>query len=61
LIEHAGGAAAFSSMISRYVDDKLTVIVLTNRAGSDAGGLAHEIAGLYVPALKPVSTKSAAR
>ena len=59
LIEHGGAWQGFTSHISRYVDDKLTVIVLTNLAGADPGGIAHGIAGLYNPELAPREHKSA--
>ena len=54
LIEHGGAWQGFNAHISRYVDDKLTVIVLTNRAGADSGRIAAGIAGLYVAELAPV-------
>lgn len=51
LIAHGGGIPGFSTQIARFVDDRLTVIVLTNLDGGDAGRLALGIAGLYLPAL----------
>lgn len=53
-IEHSGAWQGFTTQISRFVDDGLTVIVLTNRAGSRPGTIANGIAALYVPVLKPV-------
>ena len=55
LIEHGGEFQGFSSYISRYVDDKLTIIILSNRAyiADDIGDMAHHIAGLYESALIP--------
>ncbi|HKQ09523.1 MAG TPA: serine hydrolase domain-containing protein [Blastocatellia bacterium] len=53
IIEHGGAWQGFTTYIARYVDDKLTVIVLTNRAGADPGRVAHGIAGLYNPELAP--------
>jgi D-alanyl-D-alanine carboxypeptidase len=53
VIGHGGGTAAFSTYIARYVDDKLTVIVLTNAASVNAGGISTGIAELNIPALKP--------
>ena len=47
-----GGAfrTGFNSEIDRYVDDEMTVIVLTNlRSGGNAGEIAEGIAGLYNP------------
>ncbi len=56
---HGGGTAGFSSNISRFPKDKLTVVVLTNLAGFDAGAIAKGIAELYVPDLraKPIKDK----
>jgi len=54
---HGGGTAGFSTVILRYPDDKITVILLTNRAGSNAGGLAQTLAGFYIPALAKVEAK----
>jgi CubicO group peptidase (beta-lactamase class C family) len=53
VIEHGGAWQGFTTYIARYVDDKLTVIVLTNRAGADPGRVAHGIAALYNPELAP--------
>lgn len=53
LIEHGGAWQGFTTHIARYVDDKLTVIVLTNRAGANPSRIAHGIAGLYNAALQP--------
>ncbi|HUP90560.1 MAG TPA: serine hydrolase domain-containing protein [Longimicrobiales bacterium] len=51
LIEHGGAWQGFTSYIARYVDDTLTVIVLTNLSGADPGSIAHNVAELYEPAL----------
>ncbi|MGB6876278.1 MAG: serine hydrolase domain-containing protein [Candidatus Acidiferrales bacterium] len=55
LIEHGGAWQGFTDSICRYVDDKLTVIVLTNldSAHSDPDKIAHQVAAFYNPALKP--------
>jgi CubicO group peptidase (beta-lactamase class C family) len=55
LIEHTGAWQGFTCIISRYVDDKLTVAVLTNL---DAGhsrptNIERVVAGLVLPALMP--------
>jgi CubicO group peptidase (beta-lactamase class C family) len=52
LVQHSGGTPGFSSAIYRFVDDGLTVIVLTNHADIMLDALALDIAGLYEPALK---------
>ena len=48
VIEHAGAWQGFTSNISRYVDDKLTVVVLTNLAGAKPEEITHRVAGLYL-------------
>ncbi|HEY9232878.1 MAG TPA: serine hydrolase, partial [Blastocatellia bacterium] len=53
VVEHDGAWQGFTTHIARYVDDKLTVIVLTNRAGADPGKIGHGIAALYNPELAP--------
>ena len=60
VIEHAGAWHGFTTFIARYVDDKLTVVVLTNLdAGhSRPGTIAHTVAGLYNPALIPPPAQS---
>jgi CubicO group peptidase (beta-lactamase class C family) len=52
-IEHGGAWQGFTCDISRYPDDSLTVVVLTNLdAGhSNPGVIAHVVAGLVNPAL----------
>ena len=47
VIEHGGSWQGFHGHIARYVDDKLTVVVLTNldSAHSDAALIAHHVAG----------------
>ncbi|MGC1105673.1 MAG: serine hydrolase [Candidatus Acidiferrales bacterium] len=59
VIEHGGAWQGFTCDISRYVDDNLTVVVLTNLdAGhSRPGVIAHQVAGLVNPALMPPSPK----
>jgi hypothetical protein len=52
--------AGFTSYIARYVEDDLTVIVLTNRAGANPGRITQMIAGHYVPALKPAPPRKKA-
>jgi len=47
LIEHGGSWQGFKSHILRYVDDKVTVIVLANLAQTNPERLAHGVAALY--------------
>jgi CubicO group peptidase (beta-lactamase class C family) len=53
LIEHSGSWQGFTTQISRYVDDELTVIVLTNLDSDHAkpDEIAHHVAGIYIPAV----------
>jgi len=59
LIEHGGAWQGFTCDISRYVDDNLTVVVLANldAAHAQPERMAHEVAGLLNPALKPPPPK----
>jgi CubicO group peptidase (beta-lactamase class C family) len=52
LVQHSGGTPGFSSAIYRFVDDRLTVIILTNHADRIIDQLAIDIAGIYLPALR---------
>jgi len=55
LIEHGGEFQGFSTYISRYINDKLTIIIVSNRAyiADDIGDMVHVIAGIYDSALIP--------
>jgi CubicO group peptidase (beta-lactamase class C family) len=48
VIGHAGAWQGFETQISRYVDDKLTVVVLSNLAGADPGKIADHVAEFYL-------------
>jgi CubicO group peptidase (beta-lactamase class C family) len=48
LIAHQGSWQGFESQISRYVDDKLTVVVLSNLGGADPGKIAEGVAKIYL-------------
>ncbi len=54
VFEHGGSWQGFAAYIARYVDDKLTVVVLTNLDSdhSDPGRIAHGVAGIYMPEAK---------
>ena len=58
LIEHGGSWQGFKSQISRYVDDKLTVVVFANQARANPAKLAHGVAALFNPELMPAATPS---
>ncbi|HTB92133.1 MAG TPA: serine hydrolase domain-containing protein [Candidatus Sulfotelmatobacter sp.] len=50
LIEHDGAWQGFTMTISRYVDDGLTVVVMTNLDAehSEPANIAHVVAGIYL-------------
>jgi CubicO group peptidase (beta-lactamase class C family) len=48
LIEHEGQWQGFETQISRYVDDRLTVVVLTNLAEAKPDVIAHGVARFYL-------------
>jgi CubicO group peptidase (beta-lactamase class C family) len=51
VIEHGGAWQGFTAHISRYVDDRLTVIVLANLARAGTSEIANGIAALENPGL----------
>ncbi len=57
LVEHSGGWQGFLTHIVRYLDDRVTVVVLLNLAAPDSqpGDIAHRIAELVDPSLKAKS------
>jgi D-alanyl-D-alanine carboxypeptidase len=58
IIEHEGAWQGFSTHIARYVDDRLTVIVLTNLVDAYPSGIASAVAGLYNNELRPIERKA---
>ncbi len=60
VIEHGGAWQGFTTYFARYVDVPLTVVVLTNldAAHSNPGKIAHNVAGLYIPEVKPPELKA---
>ncbi len=52
IIQHSGGTLGFSSVIYRFPDDSLTVVILTNHADMMIDQLALDLAGMFIPALK---------
>jgi CubicO group peptidase (beta-lactamase class C family) len=45
---HSGSTSGFRNHIQQYPDDRLTIIVLTNRAEPDVAPLADKLADLYL-------------
>ena len=52
LVQHSGGTPGFSSVIYRFIDDRLTIIILTNHADRILDQLAIDLAGICLPALR---------
>jgi D-alanyl-D-alanine carboxypeptidase len=51
-VSHTGGhVTGFATVISRFPDDRVSVIVLSNCRGAAVAKLSERIAGLYVPGL----------
>jgi CubicO group peptidase (beta-lactamase class C family) len=48
VIEHEGAWQGFETEISRYVDDQLTVVVLTNLDGAKPEAIADRVAEMYL-------------
>jgi D-alanyl-D-alanine carboxypeptidase len=57
-IGHWGRNPGFVAELSRFVDARLTVIVLCNRWKADVTGLASRIVALYLPDRAPVTDAS---
>jgi D-alanyl-D-alanine carboxypeptidase len=56
LVHHGGTLPGFRAEIARFVDDKLTVVVLANGNNAEPGSMALEVAALYIPGLIPERT-----
>ncbi|HSF24616.1 MAG TPA: serine hydrolase domain-containing protein [Blastocatellia bacterium] len=59
VVYHGGSQSGFRADLERFVDDKLTVIVLTNSDQAKPEGIARRIAAFYLPDL--VKTANPAR
>jgi CubicO group peptidase (beta-lactamase class C family) len=53
LVEYDGNWQGFQAVMSRYVDKRLTIILLTNLSLCRTERLSHTVAGLIDPDLKP--------
>ena len=60
LVEHGGAWQGFKSQISRYVDDKLTVIVFANQIRANPAKIAHAVAAIFNPELAPPAPNQSA-
>ena len=57
-VHHDGGVPGFRSDFERFPDDKFSVIVLTNIGSANTERMAQNIAGFYIPVLKPLPAKA---
>jgi CubicO group peptidase (beta-lactamase class C family) len=55
-VHHSGSLPGFRATLARFVDDKLTVIVLTNADFANPGAIALGVADTYIPGLIPQRT-----
>jgi len=58
VIRHTGAWQGFRTAISRYVDDQLTVVVLTNLAEATPGDIAERVADIYLTDVKSSPEKN---
>ncbi len=56
-VGHDGHLPGFLTTFHRFVDDKLTVIVMVNTENADVQKIAFNVAGFYVPSLAPIVLK----
>jgi CubicO group peptidase (beta-lactamase class C family) len=57
IIEHGGAWQGFKSMITRFPEDKLTVVVFANLINANEKKLARGVLEIYHPQLAPVAAK----
>jgi hypothetical protein len=53
LVEHGGAWQGFKAHIARYLDDRLTVVVFANLEQTNQSRIAHGVAAIVDPKLKP--------
>ena len=51
-VGHSGGWQGFSTQLMRFLDEELTVVVLTNRGGASADAIALGVAAVFEPDLE---------
>jgi len=57
VISHNGAWQGFKSAIARYVDDRLTVVVLANLEQAQPGTIAEHVAAMYLAEEKTAPKK----
>jgi CubicO group peptidase (beta-lactamase class C family) len=58
VISHDGAWQGFKSAIARYVNDRLTVVVLANLAEAKPGAIAEHVADMYLADEKSAASKN---
>jgi CubicO group peptidase (beta-lactamase class C family) len=53
IVRHGGSLPGFRAMLARFVDDKITIVVLTNGDNANPAGIAMQVAAQYIPGLIP--------
>ncbi|MDZ7769135.1 MAG: serine hydrolase domain-containing protein [Woeseiaceae bacterium] len=54
-LHHDGSTSGFRNYVIRYPDERMTVLVLTNRRGPDVMPLAEAVAEVYLPVARSLS------
>jgi CubicO group peptidase (beta-lactamase class C family) len=57
IVSHGGSLTGFRSMMMRFPDDRLTIIVLTNLAQANPDLIARKIAAIYLPSLSGTAAR----
>ena len=58
VFSHDGAWQGFETTIARYVDDQLTIVVLTNLAEAELDGIAEHVADMYLNTAKNATQKN---
>ena len=56
-VHHGGGGPGARAKFARFLDDRLTIIVLMNLDDVDVESIVHGLAALYLPATTPSSVR----
>ena len=56
-VHHGGGIPGFGAEFARFVDDRLTVVVLVNLDDNAVDEIARGVAALYLPAAAPAGLR----
>src|SRR5688572_11031204 len=51
-VNHVGGHAGYTAILSRYPEEKLSVIILSNRSDGNVSALSSRVADIFIPITK---------